>query len=78
MRCGAISSAALPLFAGAGGAAAQAVPSRVQSRVQREGQTMRPEGRVVSANTGRSLAFARVELPELKCRTIADAEGNGS
>ena len=75
-RCGAISFAALLLFAGAGGAAAQTVPSPGQPAVQREGQTVRLEGRVVSAKTGQPLAFARVELPELKRRTLADAEGN--
>jgi hypothetical protein len=36
---------------------------------------VRLEGRVVSAKTGQPLAFARVELPELKRRTMADAEG---
>lgn len=74
-RCGTISFAALLLLAGAGGAAAQTVPSQGQPAVHREGQTVRLEGRVLSAKTGQPLPFARVELPELKRRTTADAEG---
>lgn len=75
-RCGTIFFAALLLLAGAGGAPAQTVPSEGQPSVQHEGQTVRLEGRVVSAKTGQPLAFARVELPELKRRTVTDREGN--
>ena len=71
-----MSFAALLLLAGADGALAQTVPSEGQPSVQREGQTVRLEGRVVSAKTGQPLAFARIELPELKRRTVTGRDGS--
>lgn len=75
-RCRAISLATLLLALGVSGASAQGVPSQGQPTVQPEGQDrIRLEGRVVSAATGAPLPFARVEIPELRRRTVADAEG---
>lgn len=56
------------------GAAAQEVPSEARTNAPARGQ-VRLEGKVLNARTGEPVPMARIELPELGRKTVADAVG---